>query len=88
MDERCEVLMTFGGKMYAGIEEYDGETFLKAWENGYEGTGKGLKKEYFINPRSYRGHPDDALGRFSRDGACQLCGEIHPSDDPSVPVDG
>jgi hypothetical protein len=64
MDERCAILQRLGGIMYAGIEEYNGPTFLRAWEEGHCGERGSLKKEAFIDPSIYGGHADDALGRF------------------------
>ncbi|KAI9753926.1 MAG: hypothetical protein M4579_004947 [Chaenotheca gracillima] len=34
MDERCAVLKRLGGTWYASIDDYDGDGFLKAWEEG------------------------------------------------------
>ncbi|KAH7070125.1 hypothetical protein FB567DRAFT_539934 [Paraphoma chrysanthemicola] len=64
MDERCTVLQRLGGTMYASIDEYQGPTFLKAWEENHQGENGQLVKLEFIDPSSYGGHPDDALGLF------------------------
>lgn len=64
MDERCTVLQRLGGMMYASIDEYEGPTFVKAWEENHQGERGSLKKYRFIDPSSYGGHPDDALGTF------------------------
>jgi len=38
MAERCEILERLGGRYFAGLEEYDGEsTYLRAWECKSEG---------------------------------------------------
>ncbi len=65
MDERCTVLQRLGGTMYASIDEVAGPTFLKAWEENHKGDRGPLVKQEFIDPSSYGGHPDDALGKFS-----------------------
>ncbi|KAJ9651468.1 hypothetical protein H2198_009262 [Neophaeococcomyces mojaviensis] len=65
MDERCTVLQRLGGTMYASIDEYQGPTFLKAWEEDHQGEKGSLVTQKFINPSNYGGHPDDALGKFS-----------------------
>lgn len=72
MDERCTVLQRLGGTMYTSIDEYQGDTFLKAWEDNHQGEKGPLLVEEFINPSTYRGHPDDALHKF---------------DDPKLPSD-
>lgn len=64
MDERFTVLQKLGGTVYASLDEYQGPTFLKAWEEGHHGERRGLRKYEFIDPSTYGGHPDDALGRF------------------------
>jgi len=64
MDERCTVLKRFGGTMYASIDEYQGPTFLKAWEENHKGERGSLVKKDFIDPSKYGGHPDDALFQF------------------------
>ncbi|KJX96488.1 hypothetical protein TI39_contig622g00008 [Zymoseptoria brevis] len=64
MDERCEMLKVFGRRVFESIAEYKGETFLKAWEGGYDGEGHGLVRESFKDPKIYDGHADDALGVF------------------------
>ena len=64
MDERCTVLQRLGGTMYASIDEFQGPTFLKAWEEKYQGETGPLVKPEFIDPNSYGGHPDEALGTF------------------------
>ncbi|KAF2275601.1 uncharacterized protein EI97DRAFT_434011 [Westerdykella ornata] len=64
MDERCTVLQRLGGTMYDSIEDYQGPTFLKAWEENHQGERGPLVKQEFIDPSSYGGHPDDALGKF------------------------
>lgn len=69
MDERCDVLLRLGGKMYASIDEYQGQTFIKAWEHGHQGERGSLIKQDFIDPGTYGGHPDDALGRFGASGS-------------------
>lgn len=61
MDERCTVLKRFGGTMYASIDEYQGPTFLKAWEDDHQGERGLLVKKEFVDPSKYGGHPDDAL---------------------------
>jgi hypothetical protein len=64
MDERCTVMRRLGGTMYASIDEIQDPTFLKAWEENHQGEKGPLVKSEFIDPRMYRGHPDDALGNF------------------------
>lgn len=64
MDERCTVLQRLGGTMYSSIDEYQGPIFLKAWEENHQGEKGPLVKLDFIDPSSYGGHPDEALGIF------------------------
>jgi hypothetical protein len=64
MDERCTVLQRLGGTMYANIDEYNGPTFLRAWEENHQGERGPLVKAEFIGPTCYGGHPDEALGKF------------------------
>jgi hypothetical protein len=64
MEERFMVLQRLGGTVYASIDEYQGSTFLKAWEDDYQGENGPLAKLEFIDPSSYGGHSDDALGIF------------------------
>jgi hypothetical protein len=64
MDERCAVLQRLGGTMYTSIDEIQYPTFLNAWEGNYEGERGSLAKDDFIDPSTYGGHPDDALGAF------------------------
>lgn len=64
MDERFVVLQKLGGTVYASLDEYQGPMFLKAWEEGHQGDWGELRKYEFIDPSTYGGHPDDALGRF------------------------
>ncbi|CAO2657864.1 Nn.00g071240.m01.CDS01 [Neocucurbitaria sp. VM-36] len=65
MDERCTVLQRLGGTMYASIDEFQGPTFLKAWEENHQGEKGPLIKQEFIDPSIYGGHLDDALGKFN-----------------------
>jgi hypothetical protein len=62
MDERFAVLQRLGGTVYAGIDEFEGSTFLKAWEEDYQGEKGPLVKVEYIEPSKYGGHPDDSLG--------------------------
>jgi hypothetical protein len=62
MDERCTVLQRLGGTMYANISEYQGPTFLRAWEENHQEEKGSLVTQEFIDPSVYGGHPDDALG--------------------------
>ena len=62
MDERFAVLKRLGGVVYASVEEVQGPTFLKAWEEGYQGEKGALVKVEYIDPSKYGGHPDDSLG--------------------------
>lgn len=64
MDERFTVLQRLGGTVYASIYEVPDPTFLKAWERNHQGEKGPLVKVEFIDPASYLGHSDDALGRF------------------------
>jgi hypothetical protein len=68
MDERCTVLQRLGGTMYVSIEEYSGPTFLKAWEDNHTGERGRLLHEEFIDPKTYRGLPSDALNLFVNSG--------------------
>lgn len=65
MDERYNVLQKLGGTVCASFEEYQGPTFLKAWEEDYQGEKGALQKYEFIDPATYGGHPDDALSKFA-----------------------
>lgn len=40
MDEHCKIIEKIGGKYFKNIEEYVGETFLRAWEWKQEGEGE------------------------------------------------
>lgn len=64
MDERCSLLQRLGGIMYASIGDYQGPTFIKAWEEDHQGEKGPLLKVEFIDPSKYGGHPDDALGQY------------------------
>lgn len=64
MDERCTVLQRLGGTMYTSIDEVQQPTFLNAWEENHQGERGSLAKSEFIDPSTYGGHPDDALGTF------------------------
>lgn len=65
MDERCTVLQRLGGTMYASIDEYQGPTFFRASGESHQGERGPLVTQEFIDPSSYGGYPDEALGRFS-----------------------
>ena len=47
MDERCAVMQRLGGTMYNSIDEYQGPTFLKAWEENHQGERGPLVKQGF-----------------------------------------
>ncbi len=70
MDERCTVLQRLGGTMYASIDEYQGPTFFKAWEEDHRGEKGSLVVQEFIDPSVYGGHPDDALGKTGMSRSC------------------
>jgi hypothetical protein len=66
MEERYTVLQCLGGTIYGSIDEYEGPTFLKAWEENHQGEKGPLVRYEFIDPSSYGGHPDEALGLFNQ----------------------
>jgi hypothetical protein len=65
MDERCTVMQRLGGTLYASIDEYQGPTYLKAWEENHQGDHGPLVKPEFNDPNIFGGYPDDALSTFS-----------------------
>jgi len=47
MDERCEILRRLGGRFFGSLDEYEGEAFLRAWDEKVEGeVGPLVKTSY------------------------------------------
>jgi hypothetical protein len=46
MDERCDILKGMGAKFYKSFEDYDGNTYLRAWETKWEGEVEPLQQTY------------------------------------------
>jgi hypothetical protein len=50
--------------MYISVDKVLNPIFLRAWEENHKGEKGPLLKSEFIDPSTYGGHPDEALGIF------------------------
>ena len=46
MDERCDILKRMGATFYKSLEDYDGNTYLRAWEKKWEGEVEPLQQTW------------------------------------------
>jgi hypothetical protein len=86
MDERCDILKGMGAKFYKSFEDYDGNTYLRAWETKWEGEVEPLQQTWaniwILDFLSYNsGEVRYSIIGRSMEGqiACRTCENEQPS---------